>query len=219
MPGDRPIVANLIAGSKALPLIEETVTALGESDSATRAGLLGALTRAYYSSGMPRRAEVAMRESLAMARRVGDPKALVSALRARLYARDATDDLEQRLTAAREMLHLAEHLGDREAQREAHDMCFYDLLEKGEVEAADQHLLRAGELGRAIRQPFHAHNHLIYRTMRTLLQGRYAEAELMARQALEAGKRIRCESAEGIFGMQMFRSVATRDDCRSWPAC
>jgi len=139
-----------------------------------------------------------------MARRVGDPKALVSALRARLYARDPTDDLEQRLIAAREMLQLAERIGDREAQREAHDMCFYDLVEKGDVEAADEHLLRAGELGRAIRQPFHAHNHLIYRTMRTLLQGRYAEAELMARQALEAGKRIRCESAEGIFGMQMF---------------
>ena len=199
------IVANVgVAGSQALPLIEETVSALGEQESATRAALLGALTRAAYSAGMPLRAEAAMRESLAMARRVGDPKALVSALRARLYARDPSDDLDQRLAAAREMLHVAETIGDREAQREAHDMCFYDLIEKGEVEAADEHLNRAGEVGRVIRQPFHAHNHMIYRTMRMVLQGRYEEGERLAREALDAGLRLRCESAEGIFGMQMF---------------
>jgi hypothetical protein len=117
------IVANLgVGGSQALPLIEETVTALGEEDSATRAALLGALTRACYSAGLPRRGAAAMREAMAMARRVGDPKALVSALRARLYVRDPADDLEQRLAAAREMLQVAEALGDGEAQREAHDI-------------------------------------------------------------------------------------------------
>jgi tetratricopeptide (TPR) repeat protein len=199
------IVANLgVAGSQALPLIEETVAALGAEDSATRAALLGALTRACYSAGLPRRGEAAMHESLAMARRVGDPKALVSALRARLYARDPADDLDQRLAAAREMLRVAEALGDREAQREAHDMCFYDLIEKGDVAAADEHLASAGELGRTIRQPFHAHNHMIYRTMRAILQGRYDEGERIAREALDAGLRLRCDSAEGIFGMQMF---------------
>jgi tetratricopeptide (TPR) repeat protein len=199
------IVANLgLGGSEALPLLEEAITALADEDSPTRAALLGALTRACYSAGLPQRAEATMHESLAMARRVGDPKALVSALRARLYARQPADDIDERLSAAQEMLRLAEVLGDREAQREAHDMCFYDLVEKGEVAAADDHLMRAGRIGQAIRQPFHAHNHLIYRTMRAILEGRYGEGEALAREALEAGQRVRRDSAEGIFGMQMF---------------
>ena len=199
------IVSNLgLAGSQAVALIEETLAAIDAKDSATRAALLGALTRACYAAGSPARGKTALRESVAMARRVGDPKALVSALRARLYVRDPADDIDLRLAAAREMLQVAEGLGDREAQREANDLCFYDLMEKGEVETADHYLRRSGELGQAIRQPFHAHNHLIYRTMRALLQGRYDEGESLACQALTLGQRIRCESAEGIFGLQMF---------------
>jgi tetratricopeptide (TPR) repeat protein len=40
--------------------------------------------------------------------------------------------------------------------------------------------------------------------MRALLEGRYTEAEQLALQALTLGQRLHLESAEGIFGMQMF---------------
>jgi DNA-binding winged helix-turn-helix (wHTH) protein/tetratricopeptide (TPR) repeat protein len=199
------VVSNLgVAGAQAMPLIEETLRSVGGDDSATRATLLGALARAAYNDGQPRRAEAATADSIAMARRVGDSKALVSALRARLYARYPPENVEVRYAAAREMLALAEALGDPELQRDAHDLCFYDLLEMGDMAKADLHLARSGELGQAIRQPFYVHNHLVYRAMRVILEGHYDEGEKRALQALERGERVRRESAEGIFGMQMF---------------
>jgi tetratricopeptide (TPR) repeat protein len=41
-------------------------------------------------------------------------------------------------------------------------------------------------------------------TMRALFEGRFADAEQLTLQALTLGQRLRSESAEGIFGMQMF---------------
>src|SRR5688500_12644037 len=40
--------------------------------------------------------------------------------------------------------------------------------------------------------------------MRALLEGRFTEAEQLALQALTLGQRLLSQSAEGIFGMQMF---------------
>jgi DNA-binding winged helix-turn-helix (wHTH) protein len=170
------IVSNLgVGGVEAVPLIEEALALIGTDDSATRATLLGALARAAYSAGQPRRAEAATSSSIAMARRVGDSMALVSALRARLYARYPPEDVERRHAAACEMLAIAEQLGDPELERDAHDLCFYDLLEMGRMAEADRHLARSSALGQAMRQPFYMHNSIVYRAMRVMLEFRYAE--------------------------------------------
>jgi DNA-binding winged helix-turn-helix (wHTH) protein len=199
------VVRNVgVAGVEAMPLLDETLALLGPADSATRASLLGAFARAAYNAGQPQRAEAATADSIAMARRVGDSAALASALRARLYARYPPGDVEQRLAAAREMLALAERSGDWELQRDAHDLCFYDLLELGDMAGADLHLARSSEIGLAMRQPFYVHNTIVYRAMRVILEGRYADGERLALEALERGERVRRNSAEGIFGMQMF---------------
>jgi tetratricopeptide (TPR) repeat protein len=198
------IVSTLGVAADILPVIERTMSLLDDSDSAPRAWLLGVLARACYNSGQPVRAQAAARDSIAMARRLGDASALVSALHARLYPRYPPEDVDERLAAAREMLALAAELDDLGLVRDAHDFCFYDLMEKGDVVAADEHLARSGALGRELRQPFHIHNHLVYRTMRVVLEGDYAEGEQLSRAALAAGQRIRRDAAEGIFGMQMF---------------
>jgi len=41
-------------------------------------------------------------------------------------------------------------------------------------------------------------------TMRALFEGRFTEAEQLTLQALTLGQRLQAESAEGVFGMQMF---------------
>ena len=43
-----------------------------------------------------------------------------------------------------------------------------------------------------------------YVAMRALLAGRFADAEQLALETLTLGQRLQLESAEGIFGMQMF---------------
>jgi len=83
-------------------------------------------------------------------------------------------------------------------------LCFYDQLELGDRKKADEHLRRSGELGEGIRQPFHITNHLVYRAMRAIMEGRYADGERLAIDALKAGQRVRRDSAEGLFSMQMF---------------
>ena len=40
--------------------------------------------------------------------------------------------------------------------------------------------------------------------MRALLDGRFAEAERLAQQALEFGQQAQVENADGVFGIQMF---------------
>jgi DNA-binding winged helix-turn-helix (wHTH) protein len=199
------LVANLgVGGAEALPLIEETLQVLGDEDSVARAELLSFLAKARYMAGQSDRAEPAIAASIAVARRTGDAKALVSAYRARWFSPYPPNKLAQRLEATTEMLRLAEELGDGEMQRDAHDLCFYDQLELGNLARADEHLRRSGELGEAIRQPFYITNHLVYRAMRAIMEGRYADGETLACEALKAGQRMRRDSAEGLFSMQMF---------------
>ena len=57
---------------------------------------------------------------------------------------------------------------------------------------------------RQIRQPQYAYVQAGFVTMRALLEGRFTEAEQLALQALTLGQRLQSQSAEGIFGMQMF---------------
>jgi tetratricopeptide (TPR) repeat protein len=57
---------------------------------------------------------------------------------------------------------------------------------------------------RQIRQPQYTYVRAGFVTMRALLEGRFTEAEQLALQALNLGQRLQSQSAEGIFGMQMF---------------
>ncbi|MDT8449371.1 MAG: AAA family ATPase [Wenzhouxiangellaceae bacterium] len=200
------VVANMGVGAgRALPLMESALDLLEPGDSALRAELLGALSRACYASGQHERGAALTRKCLDMARRIGDAKALFSGYRATIYYRYPPEDFPTRMSVAREMLDLARELNDLELQCDAHGRYFYDLLEAGELETADWHLHQVEELARTIRQPFYLHNNRVYRAMRAVMEGRYGAAEELAVEAFKAGRRVgRGDSAEGIFGMQMF---------------
>jgi tetratricopeptide (TPR) repeat protein len=104
----------------------------------------------------------------------------------------------------REVIALGETLGDLELQRNGHDLCFFAMLEKGEIGVADAHLAASGELTQATRQPFDEQKLMVLRAMRRILEGHYQEGERLALQALQRGRRIWRDAAEGIFGVQMF---------------
>lgn len=200
------VVANMGMGAAlALPVMESALELLDPGDSALRAELLGALSRASYAAGQHDRGAELTRQCLDMAQRVGDAKALVSAYRATIYARYPPEDFQLRMDVAQKMLKLARKMNDLELQCDAHGRYFYDLLEAGELGNADRHLHQVEELARTIRQPFYLHNNQVYRAMRAIMEGCYEAAEELAVQAFEAGRRVgRGDSAEGIFSMQMF---------------
>lgn len=198
-------VSNLgVGGDRAMNLVEGALDALPDHDSPERAELLGVLARARYMAGKSDQAESVIAESIVMSRRVQDAKAMASAYRARCFSPYPPESLDQRVEVAREMLNLALELGNQELERDAHDLCFYDQLELGNLHQADEHLHQSGKIGEAIRQPFYTTNHLVYRAMRSIMEGRYEEGEQLARDALKSGQRVGRGSAEGLFSMQMF---------------
>ena len=198
-------VSNLgVGGDRAMSLVETALDAMPDQDSPVRAELLGVLARARYMAGKSDQTESAIVESIAMSRRVRDAKAMASAYRARCFSPYPPESLAQRVEVAREMLQLAVELGSRELERDAHDLCFYDQLELGNLHQADEHLHQSGKIGESIRQPFYTTNHLVYRAMRSIMEGRYEEGEQLAIDALKSGQRVGRGSAEGLFSMQMF---------------
>ena len=106
------------------------------TDDALAAQLLARLANVLHFAGQGERVEALSARALELAKRSGDPVALVSALEARQTALVQSADLEQRVALARELLALAAELGDRELKALALHWHIYNLLEAGDVDDA-----------------------------------------------------------------------------------
>jgi predicted ATPase len=100
-----------IAHEEAAALLEEATRALGPGDSPLKARALAWLSRALAYSGAWRRAAGAREEAVAMARRLGDPRAVAAALLQAWIAR-GTLPLEEALAMLTQARELGEELGD-----------------------------------------------------------------------------------------------------------
>jgi tetratricopeptide (TPR) repeat protein len=103
-----------------------------------------------------------------------------------------------------EMIRLAEEAGDSERSMRGHIDRIADRLELGDMPAVYEGIDIYTRLVEELRQPRYRWNLTILRTMRALLGGRFAEAELLAMQALTLGQQIENPSAVNFFGVQMF---------------
>jgi DNA-binding CsgD family transcriptional regulator len=196
-----------LPGDAAVRLCEEALMALGEGDSALKARVLGGLTRALAFTGAFAQGTVIGKQAVEMARRLGDSSTLTATLRTSLYARYARwglDHNEERLATATEMVRLAEEAGDRSMALEAHLWRLFDLMELGDIPAVDQQLAIYTRLALDLRQPFQLYSDRSFRAMRAIFEGRFAEGERDAQEALAIGQRLRGQDALGLFGVQMF---------------
>jgi DNA-binding CsgD family transcriptional regulator len=196
-----------LPGDAAVRLCEEALMALGEGDNPLKARVLGGLTRALAFTGAFAQGAIIGKQAVEMARRLGDSAALTATLRTNLYARYARGGLdhhEERLAAASELVRLAEAAGDRSVAIEAHFWRLFDLMELGDVPAVDQQLETYTRLISELRQPFHHYSERSFRAMRAAFEGRFAEGEQLAQEALAVGQRLRGQDALGLFGVQMF---------------
>jgi len=116
-----------------LALVEEALKAVDDGDSAVRASLMAILAGERYW-GSDRDAAYALSDdAVAMAQRLGDPRALVSALWVRCQIRWGPEDVEVRLARATEIAELAGAIGDHQRALRAHEMRFTALLEAGDM--------------------------------------------------------------------------------------
>ena len=185
-------------------LLEEALAKLPATDSPLRARLLARLGEEFYYSDRRRRCGELTERAVAMARRVGDPAALTYTLNARLFAAGDPDNLVERLAIAEEIIELAVLHEDKEMAAQARVWHLNDLLEAGNIPAADLQIEAAAELADELRQPRLKWQTQLPRGMRALFAGRLDEAEQLIQAALRIGERAQAPNALQFYGVQMF---------------
>jgi tetratricopeptide (TPR) repeat protein len=186
-------------------LCKEALSALSGDRAALRAKLMAAHARALQSVGSSEEAVKLAREAVELARQVGEPSTLCYVLELVLHMVSGPTYIGERLAYAIEALESGRAAGDLEKITFATARWIYALFETGDdVAGLDRAMEEYKLLVRQIRQPQYTFVQAGFVTMRALFEGRFTDAEQLAIQALNLGQRLQLQSAEGIFGMQMF---------------
>jgi tetratricopeptide (TPR) repeat protein len=187
-------------------LLEESLTAIGDSDETLRSLLLGRLALAHYWS-VAQSGEDAVTlaaEAVAVARRVGDPKVELMALASRQWVAWDPADAAERLDEAGVFVALAERLGDRAMELLGHAFRLVRFLELGEIRGADREIDRYADLSEELRLPSVLWYGRAFRAMRAILDGDFVAAEELSLQALAIGQRAGSDMAVQAVGVLFF---------------
>src|SRR5262249_21209989 len=152
-----------------------------------RVRLLARLAMELMYAPSPERKAALSQQAVEMARRVGDRAALGFALNARRYVIWAPDSLAERLAVARGLLPLAR--GERERELQGRRWLIPDLVEAGERAAVAREIEASARLAAELRQPVYLWYASVFGAMLALLEGRLDEAERLAGQAFDFGRR------------------------------
>ncbi len=186
-----------------ISLIERALAAIGESDSSLRAMLLARFSVELYWSDQVERKKALSDEAVRMARRLNDTSALIAALWAQHGPLGRPDNLPERLSIAREIMRLADESGDKFWAHRVRYVLFVDLLEMGDVRAADEEIANYSRLTEELRLDTHMRDLAL--ATRALMAGRFEEGEKIARRALDAGLALERRAApyRGAFNSYM----------------
>jgi tetratricopeptide (TPR) repeat protein len=185
-------------------LLEEAARMLPPDDSALRARVLAHLAAELWYTGTPERRTTLSQEAVAMARRVGDTRALTFALSSRHLALWGPANVEERLAVAGEVVQRATAIGDTERVMQGRVWQVVDFLELGDIQAVDVGIALCERLADDLRQPGYHWWVEIFRGMRALLDGRFGAAETLIHQAFATGQHAQNENATQVFATQMF---------------
>ncbi|HEU5001524.1 MAG TPA: AAA family ATPase [Actinomycetota bacterium] len=151
--------------------VEEALRALGPDPSALRSQLLARLSLALtYVESEARRVELA-EQAVAVARSVGDPRAVAGALAAHCDAVAGPDHVATRLEETAEMLVLATGLGDEQLELMARRLRVAALLEVGDLAAAGEQIDAFARSTAARHQALYGWYVPMWRAMAALLDG------------------------------------------------
>jgi class 3 adenylate cyclase/DNA-binding CsgD family transcriptional regulator/tetratricopeptide (TPR) repeat protein len=191
------------SGEPATVLLLEAI-ALHQAHDALRVELLAHLGRAYVYCARVDQAKEAHRRAVALARQIGDQTGLCMALASIAAAGYWPDLLHERLVASHEAWAISEELNQPLRLDVLLSYYLLDLIRVGDIPS----LNRVREQGlRLSKQSGSLHDQAVCRCIEALVavnEGRFADAEAWAAQALELGRRVAEDLAVGTYGMQMF---------------
>jgi len=189
---------------RAVARIEEALRLVPISDSALRVRLMGRLAeQLYYDASTARRRDDLSRNALAMARRLQDPMAVAGAIASRLWATNGPDNLPEHLRLGAELAVMTERAGLPEAMALTKMTQATNLMEVGDVVAADACIAAHAEVAENLRQPVLRWQQQILRAMRAQLSGRFVEAAELSLAAREMGGSLRSDF-EQLTAAQLF---------------
>ena len=195
----------LRAGSdeQLVPLLEEALQALGETESTLRVRLLARLAGALRDQpSLEPRASLS-RQAVEIARRLGDKDTLAYALSG-LFTATWGPDIEELAEIAEEVTRLAEETGDPEAALQACWLRHIAWLTLSETERvatiADEYRALAQEL----KQPSHQWYVAVMRSVWALFRGEFGEAEQLVDEAQRFGRRAQTWDAGCSYRLALF---------------
>ncbi|HEY2254691.1 MAG TPA: AAA family ATPase [Variovorax sp.] len=201
---ERSNMAASHSGEQAVGLLLEAI-ALHQTEDPLRVELLAHLCRAYVYCDDADQAQEAHRRAAVLARQIGDKDGLRLALASIASAIYWPELLHQRLAAANEAWSMAES-STSQSRSVAELLPFFliDLIRVGDLPALSR--LRSVGLRLAERLGW-LHYQALCRYVEGLMalnEGRFADAEAWADQALAIGRRVAEPQAVTAFSMQMF---------------
>jgi DNA-binding NarL/FixJ family response regulator len=173
-----------------ISLLKEARRALGNSDSALKALVLGHLARVRIPIAPADEVLPIAREALAMGRRAGDLATLPSLYMVVHQAMHTPANAEERLALLAECLRVSEQIGGSLWVVWARMWRCVAFLELGDIEALDAEadlFLRAAD---ELRVPSYRNGVTLLQATRSLLHGHFAEGVQQASQALEIAERL-----------------------------
>ena len=192
--------------SEYVALLEEALRLVDTRQQAVHARLLGRLGEALVGEpgGRP---EALGAAAVTIARASGTDEALVSALLSRHATLLNPVHVAERIELAARAVASADRLSLHEAATLSRHWLIYDLIEARRLDEARHRHTELASLSRDLRQPLYVHAVLAWRGVFAQLDGRFEEAERLAREGFRLAERAGAPDASANFTAQL---LATR---------
>jgi class 3 adenylate cyclase/tetratricopeptide (TPR) repeat protein len=183
-------------------VLEEAAAALPTDDSPLRAIVLSRLSGVlYFDPATYDRRFALTSESIAMARRMGDPQTLLAVLTAGFGALSEGDGLHVSRARAEEVLELARQLGSLEDELSGLSLGLQSAVQGGRLDEADRFAEAEADLAGRLRQPDYMSAARVHASAVALARGRIGEAERLAAEGLAIGQAAGIGTALQMFGV------------------
>ena len=188
--------------------LEEALVELGPGCEPLRARLLAQLAEELHRTRSARAAAVS-EQAVELARHCADPATMVFALIVRCTVMDGPDELAVRVEVTAEMVRLADKAVDASMAGEAHTVAMVHLLVMGDPafrERRDAAML----LSRCSRRPVGNWGHAVLGASKALFEGRFDDADVLARRSLELATELPNSRTAEISGLGLLAVAMLR---------
>jgi len=200
------VLGTIVLGNGASPdpertaWLEEALAALGPAETPLRIQLVARLAESLVSSGQLDRARDLGAQAVAMARRHGDLDLLAWSLAASHWWTPPSDE---HAAMSSELIAITTRTRDIELRFAAVLMRRVEMIETGDVKAADAHAGELARLANEIAQPLYHFYEILYSASSAFMEGRFADVEAHIASATEIGVRAAI-GADGLVNTLLF---------------